>query len=159
MSNSSPLEIERYFFTLVHVEAIPDNAAEVPHEVASTVELAQSKNNLRRYLVKLNVTIGYAPTENPNYRCNVGIMGYFRVADEYRDDPGQLAAVTGASILFGAVRELIATVTARGPWPAVSLPSISFRDLQPDVSQPPPAENAERSEQPTQRRRKARARS
>ena len=37
-----------------------------------------------------------------------------------------LPEATGTSILYSAAREYLITVTSRGPWPALVLPTVSF---------------------------------
>ena len=55
------------------------------------------------------------------------IAGYFVVHEKYPTlKIKDLIEVTGASILYGACREMLANLTARGSHGVVSLPSVSF---------------------------------
>ena len=55
------------------------------------------------------------------------MAGPFIVADQYpAEKVSDLIKITGASILYGACREMLANLTARGPHGMVSLPSVSF---------------------------------
>jgi preprotein translocase subunit SecB len=38
----------------------------------------------------------------------------------------QLVETNGPAMLYGALREMIYTLTSRGPWPAVTLKSVTF---------------------------------
>jgi preprotein translocase subunit SecB len=129
--NSSPLELERYFFTKVEVVAVAESTSHQPN-VSATVALAEKVDDKRRFLVQVNVAIGANPGENPNYQGSISIVGYFKVHPKYSGDPAELAGVNGASILFAAGREMVANITARGPWPTLMLPCVSFqKELSP----------------------------
>jgi len=52
-------------------------------------------------------------------------IGFFSVNAEWKD-PLKLLEVTGASILYAAAREFLITITSRGPWGAIMLPTTSF---------------------------------
>lgn len=45
--------------------------------------------------------------------------------------PEDMAAVNGASMIWAAIREQVATITARMPLGPLVLPSMSFRDIKP----------------------------
>lgn len=69
------------------------------------------------------------------YDLNVRVNGVFHwldtgVAPEKRQD---LIVVNGASLLFGAVREMVSTVTARSVCGALLLPCLTFHDNAPSL--------------------------
>ena len=66
-----------------------------------------------------------APSK-PYYSGVIEVVGFFRVADAYKDDPERLVQCSGASLLYGSVRELVCNLTARGPWPMVTIPTVNF---------------------------------
>ena len=45
-------------------------------------------------------------------------------------DPGDLIAVNGPALIWGAIREQVATMTARMPAGTAMLPSVNFHDLK-----------------------------
>lgn len=66
------------------------------------------------------------------YSFRVSLVGYFHIdKDAVKDDEkkANMLLYAGApALLYAAARELLATATARGPYPAVVLPSVSFMD-------------------------------
>jgi len=82
----------------------------------------------RKWIVELHISLGNsAETRNPPpYEGLVRIRGFFEVHADYPNDPRRLIEITGASILYGAAREMLANMTARSSNGIVSLPSVAF---------------------------------
>ena len=71
--------------------------------------------------------------EKGTYAFEIGASGIFS-ADKalYDKDPKKaisIVKVNGASMLLGAVRELVMQLTSRGPFPPYMIPALSFIDL------------------------------
>jgi|SRR6266498_2087381 len=127
--NPSPLELERYFFTKVHVDAITGSSSKATSTVKAAVNLKQRVDDKRRFLVQVDVTISATAHEPAQYRGDISVVGYFKVDPSYQKDPAELAGRNGAAILYSAAREMLANITARGPWPTFALPWFSFKTL------------------------------
>ncbi len=131
----SPLEIISYFFPAVTVAADPTfdpEAKRIEPEVKVKVGVDRDEEN-DSYQVALDISFEPESEENSYpYSVSLIAIGIFKVAPNY-PDPDKLLGITGASIIYGAAREFIITITSRGPWGAVMLPSISF--LKPEESQ------------------------
>jgi len=55
------------------------------------------------------------------------LVGYFKVHESVpAENIEPMVKINGASLLYSAARELIATATGRGPFPAALLPTIAF---------------------------------
>ena len=68
---------------------------------------------------------------NTPYFFSVEVVGYLTVARTYPEERVQMLVRTnGPSMLYGATREIIRDLTARGPHPAVYLPGVSFYENQ-----------------------------
>ncbi len=128
MTSVPPLELKKYFFPFVQVAADaeyePSSQKVSPHfEVRTTVK-HDEENGI--YQVALEII---AEPEDEDSRIPYSIrlitVGLFTV-DENFPDREKLLKVTGASLLYSAAREFIITVTSRGPWPQVILPTRSF---------------------------------
>lgn len=128
MTRVPPLELKKYFFPFVQVAADAEyepSAKKIsPHfEVRTTVE-HDEENGI--YQVALEI---FAEPEDEKskipYSIHLITVGLFTV-DENFPDREKLLKVTGASLLYSAAREFIITVTSRGPWPQVIIPTISF---------------------------------
>lgn len=131
---TSPLQLERVFFAKVHIEAQQRFESGGHCNTRTTVELARDNNDVLRYVVRLRVELLSPEKGTPPYLGQVEVVGIFKVASSIsQQQREQLAGVNGASILYGSAREMVAGVTARGPWPMVMLGTMNF--LKPDQEQ------------------------
>lgn len=128
----APLEIISYFFPSVSVAADPQfNPEDKRFEPDLKVKVGvERENDNNSYQVALDIS--FEPeSEEKSYPYSVHLVaiGIFKVAPDF-PDPEKLLRITGASIIYGAAREFVITITSRGPWGPVMLPSISF--MQPE---------------------------
>jgi preprotein translocase subunit SecB len=79
--------------------------------------------------IKLNAVEGEKP---PPYTGRIIARGVYEVHPEYPYDAERLIRITGASMLYGAAREMVSTLTARGPNGMLTLPSVSFMEEAPE---------------------------
>jgi len=71
-----------------------------------------------------------------NYHVAVCVDGYFTIAAEFpAGERLGLLRVNGASMLYGALRDFVQTVTGRCLLPALYLPTLRFVDA--DAAAPP----------------------
>jgi preprotein translocase subunit SecB len=55
------------------------------------------------------------------------MVGFMHVLETYPSDKiDLLVAVNGPALLYSSAREIIASITGRGPFPAIVLPSVNF---------------------------------
>jgi preprotein translocase subunit SecB len=136
--SQSVLQLERYFISKVQIEAVQKTS--FPAEIGSSTKLEVARNNQEpnKYVVSLTVAIAGSDQKPPPYVGEVQVIGFFQVHPELPPEKqSQIASVTGASILYGVAREMIANVTARGPWPGVTLPCVSFNEPEPQPQAKP----------------------
>lgn len=123
----SPLQLERYFFTKIQLEAHATKDAKVAHQIECNVELGQAVEEPRRYQVELNVRLKSPPDQQAAYTGEFQAVGLFRVVDSCPQEKcDDLVEANGAALLFGAIREMVSNLTSRGPWPAVMLRTVTF---------------------------------
>jgi preprotein translocase subunit SecB len=69
------------------------------------------------------------------YVGDVAVEGIFRANPESEGNrlSDFLVLTNAASMLFGAVREMVLNLTSRGPWPAVMLTTVSFIEMASDI--------------------------
>ena len=131
---ASPLQLESYAFRRVEIEAgvEPVEQADLALQVLQ-VSLECGRHEKRNNHFKLGLTVKFTTEDSVKklgYKGTVVIDGLFFVVPEYPEDRWvEVATVNGASLLFGAVREMVANITARGPWPAVQLSTVNFIDM------------------------------
>ena len=60
----------------------------------------------------------------------MALVGFFGCRDGFPspEDEEQFVRVNGSSMLYGAAREIVRSLTSRGPWGELMLPGISFYD-------------------------------
>ena len=132
----SPLRLKSHFFTTIHVDACPQGC-ETSGEGAfsSQVEFARHEGDPAKWMVQLAIRKDADDRERcPEYTFDIQVVGLFEVDTKYPPEKAEgLVRANGPAVLFGAIREMVANLTARGPFPAVELPTVTFVD---DASAP-----------------------
>lgn len=80
--------------------------------------------------LRINAIEGEKP---PPYTGQLVASGIYEVHPNYPHDSERLIRITGASMLYGAIRELVSSITARGPHGMLTLPSVSFYESDPEM--------------------------
>ena len=123
----SPLRLESYVFDHIHVEALPEREKGAIIKLQADAKGAEHDEDVRRAKLKLRVAFGPEPGGKLGYQGTVQVLGNFLL--EPPSPPEELFGLMvteGEALLFGAVRELVCNLTARGPWPMLRLPNVSF---------------------------------
>lgn len=85
------------------------------------------KDRERAWFLLLSVTVGADPeAKRPPYLAQIEVSGLYQVHESYSGDPERLVRITGASILYGAAREMLCNITSRCDHGMLTLPSVSF---------------------------------
>ncbi len=130
-----PVSLERYFFTTQSVIANPDhdtnNGFTKFHlKIENNLSLLPEQNN--RYGIEVNVSLDKENSNNAPYDVNVTAFGVIQVIDDTIDqnEIDYLLKVSGPQMMIGVIRERIAEMTSRGPWPTAHL---NFIPIQIDI--------------------------
>lgn len=149
----SPLQLIEYAFdgvSVMPVEGYEADPAFAPGLVFFPGKLAMSADTGLALLdeqekysdfgVKLTLRIGPKEGAQAPYNIQVSVRGTVRMhltqAQGQAEERRVRALVNGASLLYGAVREMVSTITSRSAHGPLLLPSLSFQDLanqQPDL--------------------------
>lgn len=167
----SPLQLLEYTFDGVSVIPVEGYAADpafaaglvfFPGKLAMSADtglaLLNEEEKYSDYGVKLTLRVGPKRDAAAPYNIQVSVRGVVRMhltqPDGQTESRRVLALVNGASLLYGAVREMVSTITCRSAHGPLLLPSLSFQDL---ASRPPDAvaPAALASSAPAKRKRKA----
>ncbi|MCP5531972.1 MAG: protein-export chaperone SecB [Akkermansiaceae bacterium] len=126
--NPSPLAIRAHEFLEIHLEATDCDDPDAPLTLDFNRKWGQSENDPLDWMAELTVRFGgEGDDDKVPYRGVIRAAGYFRIAKAYPEQNREtLIKVTGASILYGACREMLANLTARSSHGMISLPSVSF---------------------------------
>ncbi len=141
---NSPLQLEHYFFQRMHCVAEPSitiedieawHAADLSR-FELRVEAGNNPDLERQWQVQVDLRSNPDFPEPAPYDLHFTAIGLFCVDESFdHDDLERLIRVNGASVLYSAMRELVALFTSRAPWGAVKLPTVNFRLLTPAESQ------------------------
>ncbi|MGZ0709105.1 hypothetical protein ACWPKO_12300 [Coraliomargarita sp. W4R53] len=95
-------------------------------------EVEQSGEDPNRWAVMLGVTLQAVEGEAaPPYTGHIKLLGFYKVHEDYKGNSNRLIRITGASMLYGAAREMVSYITARSPNGMLTLPSVSFYEEAP----------------------------
>lgn len=135
----SPLQLDRYFFTKVQVTACPDSNCSHKGRIETHVDCGVHKDEPRKFRICLNVKLAKDGNDCPGHDVEMETVGLFHVAEACPEEKVlPIVQVNGPSILYGAIREMLANITARTSHGPFVLPTVSFADLG---AQEPPAVN------------------
>ena len=119
----TPLQLDEYFFPHVKVSADPEALGT---EVSAKCDFGVKVDGEGSYQVSLVISSSSeSEKKRTPYSIELVAIGFFSVSPEW-DNPVKLLKINGASILYAAAREFIITITSRGPWGAIMLPTTSF---------------------------------
>jgi len=124
------------------VDAHPDGDPDTDGELEAQVDLAKAESDPKRYQLTLRLKLISAGGKKPRYTADIHVVGVLRVAGAWPETAvRQLVQANGPALLYGAAREMLCNVTARGPWPMLCLHSVTF--VQPEApAKPEPATKA-----------------
>lgn len=138
----SPLQLKQYALTEVSVKANPEHTsagddADAQHTpISAEVCRAASSENPREWKVDLKVALGQSDPGALPYFVQIAATGIFEVMPQVPDDfIERIVSANGPAVLYGAMREVVASITGRGPHPALLLPSVTFIDMAPPAEQ------------------------
>jgi preprotein translocase subunit SecB len=91
--------------------------------------VSQNKDEPNRWYNEIQIKSHTDEKKNFPYSFDITIVGYFRLDGQHTQEHVNVFLYAHApAILYAAAREVLATVTGRGPYPAIVLPSVSFID-------------------------------
>ena len=136
--NASPLQLHGHRFTEVMMKASEQEKPQAGFSLRTLRDIRIHPENPRKFFLSLRIELGSnTPEQESPYTATLAVEGEFEVVEGYTAaSPEELVNVTGASMLYGACREMLANLTARSIHGMSTLPSVSFLSPKP---QPKPA--------------------
>jgi preprotein translocase subunit SecB len=126
---ASPLRILKHEFIRLQLVAAPE-PDEAKDPISVTIGRDPREFPGRENVWDLDLTLQFGasgPDEKAPYSGELVIRGSFEIEKDYPlENRLRLIKVTGASILYGACREMLANLTARSSRGIMFLPSITF---------------------------------
>lgn len=140
MNSRFPLRLEEYYFPIQEVVANPSfsrSGNRNGSKLRSNLTITRQNGAAGKWLVELVIDVDQDASENPPYFFRIQAFGVFALEEGEQEALAQSAMATlGAQILVGAIRERLASLTARAPWgqfflgivPIQASPSLAERD-------------------------------
>jgi preprotein translocase subunit SecB len=128
----SAIQIKRHVFTHVEVICDPDCIKAPENEsyevTLSATEPAQETGD-SSWKMNVDVRFGSSDKARPvRYRGHLTVLGFFEVHPEFAEDKRlDLVRMNGGSLLLGAIREMVLTLTSRSARGPFELPTFDAR--------------------------------
>ena len=146
MLQLSPLQLVEYAFDGISVTPVEDytpdaeyssNLVFFPGKLALSAEVGQvllkEEEKYSDYGVTLVIQVEPKTEKVAPYVVKATVRGVVRMhwiqATDLAEERRVRALVNGASLLYGAVREMVGNITSRSKYGQLLLPSLSFADL------------------------------
>lgn len=135
----SPLQLLRYLVPETFCTANPKFESTKgieggPEQLSVNAVVTQQKapENFpgHSWTAEMTITQKLKEGQNLPYEFEITLIGFFACRDGLPPaaEEERYVRVNGSSMLYGAAREIVRSLTARGPWGELFLPSISFYD-------------------------------
>lgn len=129
----SPLHLDQYFFTRIHLDACEDPACEDIKGAGALRTQTQCQPHSEdplQWMVTLKVIIEKQPNGDcPPYTAELEAVGLFTIDDNFPEARRTaLVQANAPAVLFGAIREMLTNLTSRGPYQPVNLGTVTFID-------------------------------
>lgn len=128
-----PLRLEDNFFTNLQVTARPPAmlkkmSADLPRSAEVDCRIGVLPHEEAPTLYEVTLWVKNAEDDETRaYDIAATVVGVFRFAEEYPVERRRgFVEMVGPTMLWGSLREILAILTARGPYGPVNLPTVSF---------------------------------
>ncbi len=135
----SPIQLEEHKILRIQFDTRIIEGEPAPLVFRHAITVAQQDEQGTRWLVRLDVQFlpetdaGTAP-----YVGEVAVVGVFTLtADFPQEKASDMVHMNGGAILYGAARELLSSITARGIHGAIMLPTVDARCFLPEEASNP----------------------
>ena len=134
------LKLEKYYIAESCIKAIEDfPGGEVDFDVEASGELFVNSEDHDNFRIGMSINFQKKKGSKKGavrYSGKVNLIGYFSLTDSVKDEMKEKLLMTnGMSLLYGAAREHVASITSRGPWDSFYLPCVSFRPDEKSVDE------------------------
>lgn len=136
--NIDDIQLVNYFLPAIEVAAIPSHA---PNEETMTIfsinAQIEEMEDERDFAINVEVRTDMEESSNPPYKFRLFGVAFFHITCEEfdRDNAREACYKIGHQVVFGALREQLATITSRGPWQAVQLRVVPAPELETETDE------------------------
>lgn len=133
--HQSPLSLDSHSFRRIHLEVEDAPNPDDSNSLTCSISYAQDRDDPQRFRVILNLKLEAEKGAKPPYQGEFEIVGIFRVHEEWPPEQCEsLVAVSGPTLLYGAIREMLLNLTSRMENGAINLRMVSFAESRPAVA-------------------------
>ena len=136
---ASPLQLKQYWLSSLSVSTNPqfDPSGEAQLKIESNAQRTPNAHDPKEWKVDLRVQSKVEDPKSFPYNFSLEITGVFGFAtDVPAESREKIIAANGPALLYGALREILVSVTSRGPFSPVILPTVTFIDEVPQQQRP-----------------------
>ncbi len=113
-----PLQLKNYFFTHQEVTANPDYKIGEQARNQYDIESSIVKMTDNQSGVQVTVTTNAEMSNNHSYFVKITVFGVMDIIQKISDiELDKTLKTDGTQLLIGVIRDHLASMTARGPWP------------------------------------------
>ena len=130
----SAFQLNRLFFTDVRITAQQEAGPRGELDTQFRFTGAASDPEQLHWTIVLRVTLEPKVATKPSYSGTVEAVGTFTISEMVpAGERARFAYISGCGIVYSSIRELVANITSRGPWPTVLLTTVTFASLVDDA--------------------------
>jgi preprotein translocase subunit SecB len=151
-----PIEMTGHFFSEVELKAdakvFEDVAGQKPigYQFRQDVRITPPQNEDEDFQVTLTIETEECEGFIKPYHARLQAIGFVKVKEDVKtEERHDIAAILGATLLYSAAREYLYSMTLRGPYPPIYLPTISFipKDAETPKKPAPPKSRKKKADQ------------
>lgn len=132
--SSSILTLIDYFYPVIRFEANPGFPGWTPEEAVEptahvNVKVRPMDEMPNAWWVQLDISVDWPERPLPPYKvAELRSIGLFKFPDDTPSERiDEQLTVSAPSILYSGARDFVKSLTSRGPYPPVLMPTITFR--------------------------------
>lgn len=127
---NSPLQLKHIEFTEILIREQDKGRMDHPYHITPHIQVGFAENNKCDCRIQIQLKTDSDQKKPFAYQVQVQVTGYFEIHPEFPDkDIEPVLIVNGTSLLYGSIREMLLSTTARFSKGSLMLPTMDFRSL------------------------------
>ena len=139
---NSPIQLIDRKFTVISLSSQTAESDESEYDIGHLHAVRQDKEDPTHWQAKFGVRIANPENSRAHYVGEIVVVGTFTLAESFPQDKAeQMVYLNSGAILYGAIRELVISLTTQSIHGELVIPSIDARTFLPskeDSSDDPP---------------------
>lgn len=129
----SPIQLEEHRIIRVHFDTHTDEGEVLSPAFRHAVIASKQNNQHNRWLVRLDVEFfAESETVSSPYSGKIAVAGVFSLPDDFPEEKASdMVHMNGGAILYGTAREILSSLSSRGIYGSIILPTVDARCFLP----------------------------